>query len=363
MQDFYRVIGLMSGSSLDGLDIACCAFQKTSDGWSFTIEYAVTAPYTPVWMERLRDAHSSDGKSLWQLHAEFGHFCGASVRDFVKQYDLKDITLIASHGHTVFHYPQNHFTTQIGDGAALAVQSGLPVICDFRSTDVAKNGQGAPLVPMGDKILFKDFPLLLNIGGIANVTLHHQERVAAFDICPANQILNKLAQQKNQAFDQGGKLAASGSLHHLLFNALNLLDYYTQPYPKSLGNDYTRDVVWPLVQQHSCSTEDALHSFVEHIAFQIGTQIKTLMEREKRGVSAEDKLLVTGGGALNTYLIERIRHYLPMAVQVPDLLTVQYKEALVFALLGLLRWRNETNILRSVTGATTNSIAGAIYLP
>jgi anhydro-N-acetylmuramic acid kinase len=356
MQEFYRVIGLMSGSSLDGLDMACCEFTHKDGKWSFAIQQAECAAYDRTWTDRLRGAHELSGRDLWQLHADFGHFCGSAVKDFIARHRLADVTLVASHGHTVFHYPKQGFTTQIGDGAALAAGCGLPIVYDFRSTDVAKGGQGAPLVPMGDKLLFSDYAFLLNIGGIANLTAQG-ERTIAFDICSANQVLNHYAQQKGLEYDRDGALAAKGKLDQALFDKLNGLAFYNLPAPKSLGNEYSRDTVLPLIEQSGFSVEDKLHTFCAHIAHQIALHIK------KISPGANDRLLATGGGALNGFLIQLLKEKSPVAIDVPDAKTVQYKEALVFALLGLLRWRNETNTLASVTGASGDSISGAIYLP
>ncbi len=356
MQEFYRTIGLMSGSSLDGLDIACCDFTVDNGKWSFTIRQAECAAYDETWTEQLRGAHELNGRELWQLHADFGHFCGKAVKDFITRHKLADITLVGSHGHTVFHYPKQGFTTQLGDGAALAAECGLPVACDFRSADVAKGGQGAPLVPIGDKLLFGDYRFLLNIGGIANLTAQGN-RTIAFDICSANQLLNHYARQKGFEYDRDGALAAKGKLDKSLFDKLNTLDYYAKAAPKSLGNDYSREVVLPLVDQSGLSTEDKLHTFCAHIAYQIAEHIR------QSAPGTNDQLLATGGGALNGFLIQLLKEKSPIAIDVPDTETVQYKEALVFALLGILRWRNETNTLASVTGARGDSVSGAIYLP
>ncbi|HEY1096366.1 MAG TPA: anhydro-N-acetylmuramic acid kinase [Alphaproteobacteria bacterium] len=355
MSVIYRVIGLMSGSSLDGLDIACCDFSQVDGTWRFSIPHAVCKPYSDGWVKRLREAHHMAGKDLWQLHVDFGRYSGEAVRDFIAEHKIADTMLVGSHGHTVFHFPQDGFTTQIGDGAALAVAAGIPVACDFRSTDIARGGQGAPLVPIGDKLLFGDYKFLLNLGGIANVTMQGNETVA-FDICSANQVLNFYAYQKGQVFDKDGAFAAQGKFDQSLFDALNALDYHKQPYPKSLDNGYSRDVIIPLMEKTHLSVEDKLHTFCEHIAYQIAAAIKAMPH------AASDKLMASGGGVFNSHLMERIKHYAPVMVVRPDDAIIHYKEALVFAFIGLLRWLGEENVLASVTGAKGNSIAGAIYL-
>lgn len=353
----YRAIGLMSGSSLDGLDIACCDFTVENGQWRFAISHADCAFYDEVWTVRLRDAHQANGLELWQLHADFGHFCGAAVRDFVAKHKLIDVVLVASHGHTVFHYPPKGFTTQIGDGAALAAKSGLPVVCDFRSGDVAKGGQGAPLVPTGDRLLFGDYRFLLNLGGIANMTVQGKGGNKAFDICSANQVLNFYAQKCGQAYDKDGALAARGKLNEELLVQLNTLDFYALPYPKSLGNNFTREIVLPLLARHVLPPEDILHTYCEHIAVQIAQQV------QQAGFDVDEKMLATGGGALNTYLMQRLQQHMKVKIVQPSIELVQHKEAMVFALLGVLRWCNEVNVLADVTGATGDSCTGAIYLP
>jgi anhydro-N-acetylmuramic acid kinase len=353
----YRVIGLMSGSALDGLDIACCDFTWRDSKWHFAILATACAPYNANWVERLKNAHTVDGKTLWHLHTDFGCFSGQAVRDFITTNDLSGVEFIGSHGHTVFHFPANRFTTQIGDGAALAYEAGLPVVCDFRSADLAKSGQGAPLVPIGDKLLLGQYKFLLNLGGMANLTTHLPNETVAFDICIANQVLNYYAQQKGAPYDDKGQMAAHGKLDQDLFDRLNQFFYYSQTYPKSLDNGYTREIVVPAIEQSSASIDDKLHTYCEHIAYQIGRHAKQFSP------TTNDTILATGGGALNDYLVSRIAHHTGMQIICPDDNLIQFKEAIVFALMGVLRWRQDTNILASVTGAKADSIGGAIYLP
>jgi anhydro-N-acetylmuramic acid kinase len=354
----YRIIGLMSGSSLDGLDIACCALSWDGQYWGFEIEAAECAPYDDRWTTRLRNAHTLSGRDLWQLHVDFGRFSGNAVRDFIAQKNLQGIDAVGSHGHTVFHAPEQNFTTQIGDGAVLAAQCGLPVICDFRSADMAKNGQGAPLVPIGDRLLLGQYRYLLNLGGIANVTIQDGDKTLAFDIACANQLLNIYAQALGGVYDDKGQWAAQGALHTPLYDALNKLDYYSKAAPKSLDNGYSRDVVLPLCAQYDVTPHDMLHTLCEHIAYQIGLSLKSVISS-----ITDDKMLLTGGGAYNDYLVSRIAHHTGLHIEQADPLLISYKEALVFAFLAALRLRGEDNILSSVTGAKANSVGGAIYLP
>jgi anhydro-N-acetylmuramic acid kinase len=354
----FKVIGLMSGSSLDGLDIAYCHFEKDGDSWKFHIIHADCIPYTQDWITKLRAARELDGRSLWQLHADYGHLLSEFVNAFIAKYKLTgNVDLIASHGHTVFHFPDAHFTTQIGDGAALSVGTGVPVACDFRSSDIALGGQGTPIVPIGDLLLFKEYNYLLNLGGIANLTVKTENEIIAFDICAANQVLNHYAAQKDMEYDKGGALAASGQICRPLLDALDKLSYYQKPSPKSLDNGYSRDVIIPLVDSFEISVEDKLHTYCEHIAHQINYHM------EKAQVPKQGKLLITGGGAFNSYLTGRIEEYSSLPIYIPADDVVKYKEALVMAFIGLLRCRNEVNVLSSVTGASLDSIGGALYQP
>ena len=351
----YRVIGVMSGSSLDGVDLAYCTFQYANGDWQFSIEQAECIPYTKEWIGRLRCARGLDGRSLGKLHADYGHLLGEVIADFITKFNLTGkVDLIASHGHTIFHYPDEHFTTQIGDGAAIATRTGVTVVCDLRSSDIALGGNGAPIVPIGDKLLFKDYNYLLNLGGIANLTIKQKDNILAFDICAANQALNHYASQKGMEYDKDGQLALSGALHEPLFKALNELAYYQKPFPKSLDNGFSTETIIPLIDSYSIGIEDKLHTYCEHVAFQVNANI-TAPKREK--------LLITGGGAFNTYLVSRIESHSTQEVVIPSDTIVNYKEALIMAFLGVLRSRGEANVLSVVTGASRDSICGALYHP
>ena len=351
----YKVIGLMSGSSLDGLDIAYCLFEKEGHDWEFSIAHTDCISYSKEWIQKLQTARELDGRSLWRLHTDYGHLLSHLVNDFIAKHDLHGkVDLIASHGHTVFHFPAEHFTTQIGDGASLAVGTGIPVACDFRSSDIALGGQGTPIVPIGDFLLFKEYSYLLNLGGIANLTVKTNEKIIAFDICAANQVLNHYASQKGQEYDKDGAIAASGQICQPLLDVLDKLEYYQSPNPKSLDNGFSQEIVIPVMDSFNISIEDKLHTYCEHIAHQIGAHIST---------SKEGRLFVTGGGAFNTYLTGRIAAHSSLPVHIPADEIVQYKEALVMAFIGILRWRNEANVLSSVTGASRDSIGGALYHP
>lgn len=348
----YRMIGLMSGTSLDGVDIAACTFRFYDARWTYHMDVAETVPYPEEWLLQLRRAPDLSAREFARLHAALGNWYGEQVRRFLDRNRL-EADYVASHGHTVFHQPSGGYTTQIGCGAHLAAQSGLPVICDFRSADVALGGQGAPLVPLGDRILFGAFDFCLNLGGIANISWEIGPDRLAFDICPVNMVLNDLASQAGAAYDRNGEIARSGELLPDLLTQLNGLDYYRQPPPKSLGAEWVEKEFRPLLRQSAGSTRDLLATCTEHAAVQIGAALQ----------GWKGSLLVTGGGTWNSYLVERIRAHVQAEVVIPDPLTVNFKEALVFAFLGVRFLRREINALASVTGAVRDSVGGCLYHP
>ena len=344
-------IGLMSGSSLDGIDIALVKFTSDNGHYTYNIIDAETLPYPELWQRRLADAFLSKPEDLVPLDKEYGAYLGQQVNDFVKKRNVKP-DFVASHGHTIFHKPELHYTLQIGDGQALADNCGLLTVNDFRTEDVSKGGQGAPLVPIGDKLLFSDYDICLNIGGIANLSYDSDGRRIAYDICIANQALNWLAQREGLAYDKDGMLARSGKVDTALLDALNDHSFYRQEPPKSLGREFFETFQKQLLDKND--TADALATFVEHIARQVSLSVKHLLP---------GKMLVTGGGALNNYLIERIQCHTQHQVIIPDRQTIDYKEAIVFALLGLLRLEGRINVLCSVTGAPSDSCSGRIWRP
>lgn len=358
----YRAIGLMSGSSLDGLDMAFVEFHENAGKWTYEIKEAACYAYPNEWLGRLKQAISLSALDYQQLHADYGHFIGQKVNDFIKEHQLQyQVSLIASHGHTTFHVPGKKMTAQLGDGAAIAAKTGLPVITDLRALDVALGGQGAPIVPIGEKMLWNEYDYFLNIGGIANISANKDPYVA-FDICPANRVLNMLANDAGRQYDDGGAMAAGGSINSSLLEKLNQLDYYKQSHPKSLANDFGTDIVYTMIRDTGCGTADALRTYVEHIALQISNAITGLGNFKPQ--TSNLKLLTTGGGAFNTFLISRISDKLKelnIELVIPDPRLVNYKEALIMAFIGVLRWRQEYNVLSSVTGAARDSIGGALW--
>jgi anhydro-N-acetylmuramic acid kinase len=346
----YQAIGLMSGTSLDGLDIAYCTFKR-DDRWHFELHEATTISYDEHWRERLRTAHTLSGMDLTQLHVDLGILHGSWVKEFMQSHSCQ-VDFIASHGHTVFHQPHLGVTLQIGSAAHIAAAAGIDVIADFRTTDVAHGGQGAPLVPIGDLWLFGNYPMCLNLGGIANVSVKESLHMEAFDIGLCNMALNHYAEKLGVSYDRDGNLSRQGSLNEILLQQLNSLEFFKQPAPKSLGKEFWVNEFLPIVEHSGVNAHDALHTITEHIAIQIGA---ALTHRE------QGEMLVTGGGAHNGFLIERIAAHTQHRVVVPEKKIVDFKEALIFAFLGALRTAGESNALASVTGARRDSVGGAIY--
>lgn len=344
----FHAIGLMSGTSLDGLDICFVRFEKTHS-WSFDIIKAETASYSETLYHQLKDAINLPAERLLELHSAYGFFLGQTVKSFIEKHQLKSIDLIASHGHTVYHQPQKKFTLQIGDGRAIKVATGLPVVYDFRSQDVLLGGNGAPLVPIGDELLFSEYDACLNLGGFSNISLQYEGKRIAFDIAPVNIILNKLAQDLGENFDENGDMARKGTVHKELLSSLDSLEYYHQPHPKSLGIEWCNENIFPLLE--NLNTLDALATITEHAAHQIAEVINK--NRLKN-------VLVTGGGTYNHCLIEKIRDKTQAEIIIPEKEIIDYKEALIFALMGVLKWNNEINVLASATGSPYDHSSGII---
>jgi anhydro-N-acetylmuramic acid kinase len=361
-----KVLGLMSGSSLDGLDIAFCAFEfanNTVTKWQ--ILAAETMAYSAEWQQCLRDLPYANGRDLLLAHAHYGHYVGALANDFFKKYQIQP-DFIASHGHTIFHFPKEKMTLQIGDGAAIAAVTGYPVVCDFRAMDVALGGQGAPMAPIADRYLFFQYDFMLNLGGIANITANIHGKYLAFDIGGANQVLNKLVEPLGLEYDDGGRLAASGQLNSTLLQQADALPYHHKSYPKSLGNDWVQEQLIPIYTNFEAPVEDKLHTACVQIARQIAKSISDLVLKENFQKSGY-KLLATGGGAFNHFLIQCLQtacnELLGVEIVVPEERIVGFKEAAMIALAGALRWNGQPNFLASVTGASRDAIGGAVYVP
>lgn len=347
-QTFYA-IGLMSGTSLDGLDICYSKFTKTNSDWTFDILKCETIAYSTVWENDLKNAIHFSSEKLLILNSEFGFYLGEKTQQFISKNNITELDLISSHGHTVFHQPKNKFTLQIGDGRAIKIKTDKTVVYDFRSQDVLLGGNGAPLVPIGDEFLFSEFDACLNLGGFSNISLNRNGKRIAFDICPVNIILNDLALKLGEKYDENGDLARSGKVDENLLAEFNQLKFYQEKAPKSLGIEWINENVLPLINHQK--TEDLLATFTEHSAVQIA---KIFEEFEIKNV------LITGGGTYNNYLIEKIKAKSKTEIHIPTKEIIEYKEALIFAFMGVLRVLNLNNVLSSATGSSENHSSGLI---
>ncbi len=348
----------MSGTSLDGLDLCYCTITKEQDQWSYQIIKTQSISYSEKMRSDLKHAIYLKADELLMLHNTYGTWLGTQAKVFISANKLA-VDYIASHGHTTHHQPQKGITFQIGSGQHLANESGCKVVCDFRTNDVALGGQGAPLVPIGDQLFFGKYDFCLNLGGISNVSMQKEGKRIAYDIGLANMILNHITHKVNLAYDAGGTLAQKGSIIAPMLKKLNDLSYYTLPYPKSIGYEWFVEKVVPIVDETDASIENLLHTSVHHICEKIADQIQL------NSYKAAQTLLVTGGGALNDFLITTLQEKLGKSttVIVPEKVLIEFKEALVFALMGALRVTNEINVYKSVTGASSNSSSGVLYAP
>ena len=348
----YNVIGVMSGTSLDGIDLAHINFTIEEDKWSYKILESETISYSTDWLNKLKVAVSFSKEELIKLNEDYTDLLGNIIKSFTYKYQIKNLDAVCSHGHTILHQPQNGFTLQIGNLPKIAAIIQEKVVCDFRVQDVQLGGQGAPLVPIGDRILFSKYDYCLNLGGFSNVSFEENLKRIAFDISPVNTVLNFYANKLGFDYDDKGKIARSGKINLDLLNELNALDYYKKSFPKSLGFEFVKETVLLLIEKYSIAIEDKMHTFTEHVALQ------TSLALPKK----EGKLLISGGGAYNDCLIERMQFHLPnIKIIIPNNKTLEFKEALIFALLGVLKLRNEINVLSSVTGAKMDHSSGVIY--
>lgn len=342
---------------MDGLDLVHVTIEEVSGKWSYQINHAACIPFTDDWKKQLLQITQLGAKELLIAHTTFGKWMGECIQQFIHQHELEHkVHFIASHGHTVFHEPQQGMTFQMGDGAGIAAVTQLPVITDLRNMDVALGGQGAPVVPIGEKYFWPEYTYFLNIGGIANLSIQEENQFVAFDVCPANRVLNALVNELGKAYDEKGGEASKGNINEELLFDLNDLDYYKRPFPKSLSNDFGLDVVLQKIQLYDIPVQDKLRTMVAHITEQISQVIS---------MKGQKKLLLTGGGAHHDFLVNELRNQLAMKqveVVLPENMLIDYKEALVMALMGTLRWREEVNVMASVTGAARSSIGGALWM-
>jgi anhydro-N-acetylmuramic acid kinase len=407
----YTAIGVMSGTSADGLDLALCRFERfgperaesyerpAENGgigrhdsrWHFEILKTKTISYSGTsWPERLAGGEGINGFRLMELHRDFGRFTGKAVNDFLSEPDAGvpgkeyGVDLIASHGHTVFHRPERGITLQIGDGAEIASATGIMTISDFRRLDVALGGQGAPLVPAGDELLFGKYGFCLNLGGFANISFRESGKRVAFDICPVNIVLNRLALELGKDYDKGGEIARSGKVIPELLENLENIRFYKLAGPRSLGREWLDEVYLPVLGKSGGTVEDKMRTVCEHIALRVsgiisasaplantlsvpanasGPLIESTDKKNNPAPPLQESILVTGGGARNDFLMKLIgEKSTTVKVVIPDEQLVDFKEAVVFAFLGVMRLRNEINCLSSVTGASRDSSGGTIHL-
>ena len=358
-----NIIGLMSGTSLDGLDIVYSEFTLSTSQQiiGFEIIKSKSYNYSDEFIQELKRSTELSIVDFLKLDKKIGFVFGNFINDFIlkNKIEKKEVHAIASHGQTTFHQPENGFTSQIGCGDTIAVITGIPVINDFRTKDVILGGQGAPLVPIGDFNLFKnEADSFLNLGGIANISFVSHNEIIAFDICPANHPLNKIVVRDysdlNRNYDEGGQIARSGKVDDFLLEQLNNLAFYKQPFPKSLGTEWLEAYFYKITDQVTIPSEDQLRTIVEHEAIQIATILND---------NQLNSVFITGGGALNDVMIERLKHHYTGTVIIPEKQIIDFKEAIVFAYLGALYLNKQTNILKSVTGASRDSIGGVLHLP
>ncbi len=350
--DYYNVIGVMSGTSLDGVDLAHIKFRLNNQKWTFEILESETIGYSQSWINHLKLAVDYSETELDKLNSAYTKLLGTIISTFIEKHKIESLDAVCSHGHTILHQPDKGLTLQIGNLPEISSLIEQTVVCDFRVQDVKLGGQGAPLVPIGDRILFSEYDYCMNLGGFSNVSFEQNGERIAFDISPVNTVLNYYANELGMDYDDKGIISRTGKVNENLLSELNALDFYQQKFPKSLGFEFVKEIVLPLIENYKIPIEDKLRTFTEHVALQTALALS-----DKKG-----RILITGGGAYNDFIIERIQSYLPeMEIIIPSTKILEFKEALIFALLGVLKLRGEINVLSSVTGANMDHSSGTIY--
>ncbi len=350
----YNVIGVMSGTSLDGVDLAHIQFNLADKKWTFEILESETIGYSKYWINHLKSAVDYPETELEKLNQDYTKLLASIICTFIEKHKIENLDAVCSHGHTILHQPLQGLTLQIGNLLDISKLTHQTVVCDFRVQDVKLGGQGAPLVPIGDRILFSEYDYCMNLGGFSNISFEQNGQRIAFDISPVNTVLNFYANQLGLDYDDKGQISRSGKVCEKLLNELNALHYYQQMFPKSLGFEFVKEIVLPLIESFEISIEDKLRTFTEHVALQTAVALPT-----KTG-----RILITGGGAYNDFIIEQLQDYLPkMEFIIPSAKILEFKEALIFALLGVLKLRDEINVLKSVTGAKNDHSSGEIFKP
>ena len=348
----YQALGVMSGTSLDGIDIVWVEFDKKNNHWNYSVLLGETLPYSEYWLKKLSNISDMSASEVQRADYEYTTYLNEIFRNFIKKHHISHLDFIASHGHTVWHQPKQKITLQIGNLAHIAKDLPCVVVCDFRKADVKLGGQGAPLVPIGDKLLFSDYTFCLNLGGFSNISYDLEGKRMAYDICAVNTVLNDLAQKLGYAYDKDGQLSKKGKCQAGLLNQLNNVTFYRLNPPKSLGIEWVKNEIFPIIYAYDCSLEDKIRTYVEHISDQISFVLK-----DKSG-----KLLISGGGAHHPLIVDLRTSKSPqIEIIKPDEQTINFKEAIVFAFLGLLRLQGENNVLSSVTGAPKDHCSGVVF--
>lgn len=350
--EIIKAIGLMSGTSCDGLDIAACIFEEHGDLWKYKIVDAITIDYSKDIRDLLNEAITCDSYRFLKIHNEYGNYLGEETKKFI-EYTGFNPDLISSHGHTIFHRPDEGITFQLGNPLCIAKITNLMVVADFRTSNVLLGGQGAPLVPLGDELLFNEYDACLNLGGFANISFRKNGKRVAFDICPVNFVLNYYSKYLGYEYDINGNVSKRGKLNKDLLNKLNNLSFYKMKYPKSLGREWVNENFFNIIKEFNISIEDILNTLIEHISDQIANVINE---------NKFKNLLCTGGGVYNNFLIEKIKVKTNTSLVIPDDIIIKYKESLIFAFLGVLRIKNKINCLASYTGSSKDHFAGNIYI-
>ena len=349
----YYVVGVMSGTSLDGIDLAYIKFTFKNE-WSFNIINCKTVDYDSLWRNSLKELVNMSEERLTQLDINYTSFLSETITQFIDEFNISKLDFLCSHGHTALHNPEKGYTYQIGNRKELSKNLNKTVVCDFRVQDVKLGGQGAPLVPIGDKLLFSEYDFCLNLGGFANISLEDSCNRIAYDICPVNIVLNYYTRKIGLEYDSDGDISRKGEINEDLLKSLNNLDYYRQSYPKSLGLEWVNQEIMALIDSFELSIDNILRTFTEHVAIQISREIN---------IKSDSSILITGGGAYNSFLIERIKNFTKNKIIIPSKSIIEFKEALIFGLLGVLKIRGEINCLKSVTGAKKNHSSGVIFHP
>jgi anhydro-N-acetylmuramic acid kinase len=359
----YRAIGVVSGSSLNGLDVAFAEIHETTGKWTAEILAGQRVPYSTEWKQKLRSAGDLSVFEYHALHVEYGKYLAAVILQFIEENQLHyKVQLIACQGHTSFYKANRQICSQLGDGATIAALTGINVVGDVRSIDMALGGKGAPVFPVVEKLLFTANQLFLHIGSNVTISRHLDNDYKSYDVCPGNRLLDLLAARDDKAFDAAGMMASEGKVDTALLDILNELEYYHLPLPKTLSADFTTDVVYPMLDDLRLNVHDALRTACEHIAIQVAEAVQTLSAER---LITSKQLFVTGGGANNEFLISRISAALSTSgvdVMVPDKMIVNYKESLAMGIIGILRWREENNVFSYITGAERDSIGGAVWI-